>query len=266
MSLVDDILNGKVINGRVTSQSDANNVTCLQQIERIKRLIREYNATYNQLRSEWDLIADDVATFNILLTEINNTVQDIEDDYVTLMAEFQTTTENVNTALSQATEAINTANSNNTVVTEQVAENQQILTNIQSIENNIWNFYPSRMVRASVEELTTGGCVIKSPNMIYARVLIAGMGSVGDTIEFTEYNSHNVLQLTDANNVYMVEIFEFGSYRIYKVISASLPSTLVDTQVKTFFIDDAPNETINLRVLSDAGTPVVYYLQPIEEA
>lgn len=47
MALIDDILNSQVIDGRVTSQSDREQITCLQKIIAIDKYLKETNTNVN---------------------------------------------------------------------------------------------------------------------------------------------------------------------------------------------------------------------------
>ena len=83
MALIDDILNSQVIDGRVTSQSDREQVTCLQKIIMIDKLLKEYNKAYEKLTDEYNSVVDKINEAKTMNDESKTLLNEIEGFYPT---------------------------------------------------------------------------------------------------------------------------------------------------------------------------------------
>ena len=96
MSLLDDILNPNVVDGVVTSMSERENITCLQKIMRIDKLIREYNKKYDELNNNYEIISSDISE---KLTELANISDEIDNIISETEALLSQANENNNNAI-----------------------------------------------------------------------------------------------------------------------------------------------------------------------
>lgn len=199
--LLDDILNRRIIKGRVTSQGDLEQWTCLQKIIAIDKLIRAYAIAFKTYADEFQETQD---SFIALLEDWDSFREEIRNDYGLLVdewSEYKTSTtedfnvyyNNLNSMVDELEALIEEVRTQYGTLPEDVTKINEYISNTEEIYRTSVNLIWGNDVRVTPQNKLYRNYHIRvfptasTGNITGIRInqtqITGAMGSEGDEVE-----------------------------------------------------------------------------------